>query len=120
MRLSSPPPAYNQADQADLRRQIQVADDQNLKDGVNLDLTRIKSISNGSTRARNLRGSVTFAGAGTATVTFAVNEADASYYIAGSGNANETFWITGKGTTGFTVNSSNAASAATYDWVLVR
>lgn len=99
---------------------MQVADDQNLKEGVDLNLTRIKSLSNGATRARNLRGSVTFATAATATVTFAVAEADASYYIAGSGNKNETFWITGKGTGGFTVNSSNAASVGTYDWVLIR
>lgn len=120
MRLPSPPTAYSPSDQAELRRQIQAADDQNLKEGVNLDLTRIQSISNGSVRARNLRGAVTFATAGTATVTFAVSEADASYYIVGSGDKNETFWITGKGTTGFTVNSSNAASVATYDWALIR
>lgn len=47
-------------------------------------------------------------------------EADASYYVSLSGSANETFWVTAKATTGFTINSSNAASTATVDWHLIR
>lgn len=68
----------------------------------------------------NLRGSITFAGAATAAVTFAVAEPDASYYVALAGNVNETFFVTAKTANGFTLNSSNAGSTAVVDWMLMR
>jgi hypothetical protein len=47
-------------------------------------------------------------------------EADANYTVNVTGNIGETFWVTGKATTGFTIHSSNAASTATVDWQLIR
>jgi len=79
-----------------------------------------KGISGTSTSANNLRGSVTFATAATAAVSFGTNEPNATYYVALSGSANETFWVTSKATTGFTINSSNGSSTATVDWLLIR
>lgn len=38
-----------------------------------------------------------------------------TYRVVLAGNVNETFWATSKGTTSFTVNSSNASSTATVD-----
>lgn len=52
--------------------------------------------------------------------TGAAPEPDNAYFIALSGNVNETFWVTGKTTSGFTINSSNPASTATVDWHLIR
>jgi len=77
-------------------------------------------ISGTATLANNLRGSATFDTAATAVVTFGTAEPDATYFVAISGNVEETFWITAKATTGFTINSSNATSTATVDWVLMR
>lgn len=88
--------------------------------GLTLKLEWTGGISSNGTPAHNLCGTATFASAATVTVTFAVDEADASYKIGGTGSANETFWVTGKGTSGFTLHSSNATSAATYDWHLLR
>lgn len=85
------------------------------------DVTSVGGISATTTRTQgNLRGSATFATAGTVSVTFAVAETDSTYFIAISGSANETFWVTSKATTGFTLNSSNAASTATVNWILIR
>jgi hypothetical protein len=47
-------------------------------------------------------------------------EPDASYFVSLSGNASETFFVTGKATSGFTLNSSNVTSTATVDWHLIR
>ena len=80
----------------------------------------VKGVSGTATQANNLRGQVTFAGAATATVTFGTAEDDATYFIATSGDVNENFWATAKGTSGFTINSSNAASTANVDWILIR
>jgi hypothetical protein len=77
-------------------------------------------ISGTEFNARNLRGSVTFTGAATKAVTFGTAESDTTYFVAISGNINETFWVTSKTTGGFTMNSSNAASVATVDWILIR
>jgi len=53
--------------------------------------------------------------------TVGADEPDANYFIAGlSGNANETFWVTGIGTTGFTLHSSIATSTATVICLIVR
>jgi hypothetical protein len=48
------------------------------------------------------------------------DEPDAEYMVTVGGSANETFWITNKATTGFTVNSSNASSTATVDLIIAR
>lgn len=68
----------------------------------------------------NQNGSDTFASSGTKSVSFARTESDTNYRIVVTGNVNETFWVTSKTTSGFTLNSSNASSTATVDWVLVR
>jgi hypothetical protein len=65
-------------------------------------------------------GQDTFAGAATKVVIFAVNEPDTNYKVNIAGNVNETFWITDKQTTGFTLNSSNPASVAVVDWSIIR
>jgi hypothetical protein len=89
---------------------------------ANLHLNGVRSISGSgsTTEGHNLRGSATFTGAATKAVSFPTAEPDASYFVALSASANETFWVTGKGTGGFTLNSSNATSAATVDWIIVR
>jgi hypothetical protein len=79
----------------------------------------VEAISGTGIRARNLRGSATFAAGTTVAVTFGTPEPDASYFIAISANANKTFWVTAKTTTGFTLNAS-AVSSDTVDWVLIR
>ncbi len=65
--------------------------------------------------------------AGTATlssghvsVTFAQPQWDANYCVLVTGNVIETFSVTSKSTSGFTITSSNAASAAKVDWMAVR
>jgi hypothetical protein len=80
----------------------------------------IAGISATAAQSKNLRGQVTFASAATATVTFGTAEVNNSYFISISGNVNETFWVTAKGTGGFTLNSSNATSTAVVDWHLIR
>lgn len=66
------------------------------------------------------RGTVTFAGSGTALVTFAEPQPDTAYYLSLGGNANETFWWTTKTATGFTARSSNGASTASLDYQVTR
>lgn len=83
-------------------------------------LSTIRGLSQTATDAENLRGSATFATAATVAVTFATAESDANYFVSISGDTNETFWITAKGTAGFTINSSNASSTATVDWHIIR
>jgi Pectate lyase superfamily protein len=86
-----------------------------------LHLGGVKGISNhGTVKAQNLRGTKTFQSSAAAAVTFATAEADASYYLTLSGSAGETFWVSSKATTGFTLNSSNATSTAVVDWHLIR
>lgn len=82
----------------------------------------VDAISKSATLGKNLSGQVTFASAATATVTFAADrqEPNANYSIILGGEANETFWVTSKATTGFTVNSSNSSSTATASWMLIR
>ena len=67
-----------------------------------------------------LCGTDAFSTAGTKAVTFSTAEVDTSYKIIITGNANETFYATSKLTTGFTLNSSNASSTASVDWIVVR
>jgi len=81
---------------------------------------KVKGLSATNTKANNIRGNVAFATAGTKAVTFGTAEADSTYFVALSSDSNETFWVTSKATTGFTLNSSNASSVAVVDWILVR
>lgn len=87
---------------------------------ANIHLTAIRSLSNTTTNSENLRGSCTFAGAATCAVTFGTAEVNATYFVTLGCSASETFWWSAKGTGGFTLNSSNATSAATCDWHLIR
>lgn len=89
---------------------------------ANLGLAGIQSIS-GSTSATtgsNLRGSTTFTSTATKVVAFGTAEPDANYHVIVTGNVLETFSVTAKATTGFTINSDNASSTAVVDWVLIR
>jgi hypothetical protein len=83
------------------------------------DIRQLRSISGTATGGSNLRGSVTLV-AGTASVSFSVAEPDTSYFLALSGSAAESFGWSAKATTGFTVTSSNVASTATVNWLLIR
>lgn len=67
-------------------------------------------------------GSSTFASAATAAATLSVAYvASALDYVVGvEPTANETFWVTSKTTSGFTLNSSNATSTAVVPWVVKR
>ena len=69
---------------------------------------------------RSARFAITATSETVRTVTFGNAEADASYYIALSGNAGESFSWASKATGGFTINSSNGASTAVVDWILIR
>jgi len=69
--------------------------------------------------ADRVTGRATFASAATKAVSITTRE-NASYNVALSGGAKETFWVTSKTTSGFTLNSSNGASTATVDWALTR
>ncbi len=81
----------------------------------------IGGISGTATLSLNLRGNDTFVTSGTKAVTFAnPAEPDTSYEIFLGTQLNETFWVTSKTTSGFTLNSSNASSTATVGWLLVR
>lgn len=70
-------------------------------------------------------GTATFLTAATVAVTLPVayplqGTAVTDYRISITGNMNETFWVTGKSETGFTINSSNASSVAVVDWTVTR
>lgn len=69
-------------------------------------------------------GSVTFASAATAAATLALNYTASAgitdYWVGLEPSANETFWVSAKTNSGFTVNSSNATSAATIKYVVRR
>ena len=73
----------------------------------------------GTTAEIKEAGSVTLAGK-TSAVTLAVAEADTSYQIMLSGDADENFFWTSKATTGFTINSSWSSSTANVDWCIMR
>lgn len=84
-----------------------------------LEIIAVRGISAVATPAENLRGSVTFASSTTATVTFPNAEVDGNYYVALGPQANKTFWVSGKGTSGFTINASSSSSD-TVEWIMVR
>lgn len=66
-----------------------------------------------------ITGTVTFAAATTAAVTFDTPEADANYKIFYSSGADNYFWTTSPTTTGFTANAKTSTSA-TVGWQLIR
>lgn len=84
-----------------------------------LTLTGCQGIAAQNTSANNLTGRATFAAATTFAVTFSIAEADANYSIFIDSPENNTFWVTGKATTGFTINAASATSV-TVGWLLIR
>lgn len=66
-----------------------------------------------------IRGSATFATAATKAVTITTRESTA-YDVLIEKAVNEDIWVTGKTTTGFTLNSSNATSTAVINYVIRR
>jgi hypothetical protein len=64
-------------------------------------------------------GTAVLAG-GSASVTFRVSQWDANYHVLVSGNAAEIFQVLNKTTGGFVIASSNPASTASVDWMVVR
>jgi Pectate lyase superfamily protein len=57
---------------------------------------------------------------GAAVVSFGVPRFDTNYMVLVTGNQSEILTVTNKTTSGFTITSSNAASAAAVDWMSVR
>jgi hypothetical protein len=84
-----------------------------------LGLAAVSGLSWTDTEANNLRGSVTFAGETSKTVTFAVAEADASYFIFLSAGGDAKPWWESRATSGFTIKTP-AAFTGTVQWFLVR
>lgn len=58
--------------------------------------------------------------AGVATVTFAVPQPYTGYQLLVTGNVSEIFSVSNKTVSGFVINSSNPASTASVDWMLLR
>lgn len=79
----------------------------------------LTNLTNVTSLATSQRGTATLA-AGTAAVSLTIAEPNTSYRISLSGNAAETFSWASKATGGFTINSSNAGSTASVDWVISR
>lgn len=79
----------------------------------------LTNLTNVTSLATSQRGTATLA-AGTASVSLPIAEPNTSYRISLSGNAAETFSWASKATGGFTINSSNAGSTASVDWVISR
>ncbi len=80
--------------------------------GSGLSASLAKAISVVSTQ----RGASVFASSNSVVVTLPVALADTNYSVSLSGSTGETFWVTSKSTSGFTIRSSNATSTATVDW----
>jgi hypothetical protein len=58
--------------------------------------------------------------AGSATVAFSVPQPYAGYLVIATGNASEIFSVVNKTAAGFTIRSSNTASTASVDWMVLR
>jgi hypothetical protein len=67
--------------------------------------------------SQSMGGTVTFAAATTATVTFSTAMPNTNYYIGLGGNAAGYCWYTNKATTGFVIHCSASNSNVT-DWVV--
>jgi len=76
----------------------------------NLDVTQLYS---------HYSGTVTLS-AGAAAVTFSVPQPYTGYLVLATGNAPENFSVVNKTVSGFTIQSSNPASTASVDWMLLR
>ena len=76
------------------------------------------SVVKGISAIASQRGSATFTGSNTVPVTLPVALPDTNYTVGLSGSASETVWVSNKTTSGFTLNSSNATSTATVDWLV--
>jgi hypothetical protein len=85
-----------------------------------VDMSAIVGLSGTTTAAKNFRGTATFATAATVAVSFGTAEPNVTYQVFIGAQANETFWVTAKATSGFTINSSNATSTAVVSWLLIR
>jgi hypothetical protein len=57
---------------------------------------------------------------GSGTVTFAVPQPFTGYQVLVTGNVNEVFSVASKTVSGFTISSSNLASTASVDWMVIR
>jgi len=79
--------------------------------GSALPASLVKAISVVSSQ----RGSSTFAGSNSVAGTLPVALPDTNCSVGISGSAGETFWVTSKSTSGFTLNSSKVNSNATVD-----
>lgn len=66
-----------------------------------------------------LKGTTAFSASATATVAFGVTLPSATYQVALSANANQTFWVTNKTTTGFKLNAS-VANSDSVDWLVLQ
>lgn len=64
------------------------------------------------------RGRVTLS-SGTTAVSLGYTAPSTAYHVLVSGYANETYWVSDKTTSGFNINSSNGASAAQVEYILV-
>ena len=63
-------------------------------------------------------GSTSFSG--TTPVSVSIDEEDKDYSVFVDGSISETFWVTNKQLTSFSINSSNSGSTASVTWMLVR
>jgi len=89
--------------------------------GITVDSISGQVVNGKGVIGRNLRGSLTLSGSSTIVQFFwARPEPDNDYRITATPDANENIWITNKTITGFTINSSNPASTAMVDWILIR
>ncbi|HEV2178327.1 MAG TPA: glycosyl hydrolase family 28-related protein [Stellaceae bacterium] len=90
-----------------------------LKSGSTYLLTNTNGValSIGTSISTKLKGTATFVAATTIAVSLGVTLPTATYQVSLGGNAAGFVWVTGKSTTGFTINCSAANSNST-DWTL--
>lgn len=69
---------------------------------------------------RRLRSGTTSLSAGSAVVNLAPAEEDTAYQVILTPRVNETVYVSAKAAGSFTISSSNGASTASVDWVLLR
>lgn len=84
-----------------------------------LGLVGFQGMSVVDTPANNLTGQATFAASTSVVVTFPVAEANSSYRVFLDNPANQVLWVTGKSTSGFTINSS-VSNSTTVGWMIVK
>jgi len=69
---------------------------------------------------KDVTGTATFAASNTLVVTMNKPEQTATYKVFITGDTAETFAITAKSTTQFTITSNNAGSTANIDWLIKK